>query len=201
MTEVPAEQFSLGRTLAPTFSMPLRFRLGGRTIACDLTRDRSGTFSVALDGQSVEIEVIVLTHDTLRFRRAGVEERMTFARSGRDLYLCWGGETLHVEDQSRVAATKPAHAGSDGRLRAAMSGRVAAVLVKAGDAVHAGQPLLVLEAMKMEHIHAAPVAGTVSLVHVAKNQQVAAGKIVVEIEPTRAEAAHGQVSHEQRSSA
>ena len=67
-----------------------------------------------------------------------------------------------------------------------MSGRVAAVLVKAGDAVEAGQPLLVLEAMKMEHIHAAPIAGTVSLVHVEKNQQVAANKIVVEIDPHRA---------------
>ena len=69
------------------------------------------------------------------------------------------------------------------------------MLVKSGDAVEAGQPLLVLEAMKMEHIHAAPIAGTVSLVHVEMNQQVAANKIVVEIVP------HEQVRHDERSSA
>ena len=185
VTEGPVRQFRLGRGLAPTFALPLRFRLGGQTIACDLTRSRSGSFSIAFDAESVEVEVIEVTEETLRFRCGDVEERMIFARSGRDLYLCWNGETVHVQDESRVAATKPAQAGSDGRLRAAMSGRVAAVVVKTGDAVKAGQPLLVLEAMKMEHIHAAPIAGTVSLVHVEKNQQVAAGKIVVEIDPMR----------------
>jgi len=113
VTEGPVEQFGLGRGLAPTFSVPLRFRLGGHIVACELTRDRNGTFSIAHAGHSVEAEVIELTHDTLRFRCADVEDHMSFARRGRDLYLCWGGETLHVQDESRVAASKPAHAGSD----------------------------------------------------------------------------------------
>ncbi len=195
MTEGPIRQFALGRTLAPTFSLPLRFHLGGQTIACDLRHNRSGSFSVALEAQSVEIEITEMTEETLRFRCEGVEDRVSFFRSGRDLYLCRDGETVHIEDWSRVAASKPGHAGRDGWLRAAMSGRVAAVLVKAGDAVEAGQPLLVLEAMKMEHIHAAPIAGTVSLVHVEKNQQVAANKIVVEIDP------HEQVRNGTRNSA
>jgi geranyl-CoA carboxylase alpha subunit len=195
VTEGPAGQFALGRTLAPTFTLPLRFRMGGQTIACDLRRSRSGSFSVAHEAQTTEIELVEMTEETLRFRCEGIEGRVSFFRSGCDLYLCRDGETLHIEDQSRVAMARPDQAGGDGWLRAAMSGRVAAVLVQAGDAVTAGQPLLVLEAMKMEHIHAAPIAGTVSLVHVEKNQQVAANKVVIQIDP------HEQVRHDERSSA
>ena len=59
-----------------------------------------------------------------------------------------------------------AHAGEGaadgGRLSAPMPGKVVAFLVRAGDAVEAGQPLAVIEAMKMEHTIAAPRAGTVA---------------------------------------
>jgi len=48
--------------------------------------------------------------------------------------------------------------------------------------VNVGQPMMTLEAMKMEHIHAAPRAGTVKAVHAAVGDQVPAGRIVVEIE-------------------
>ena len=63
-----------------------------------------------------------------------------------------------------------------------MNGRVVAILVKQGETVAAGQPVLTLEAMKMEHVHAAPTAGTISAIHVSDGEQVTTGKIVVEIE-------------------
>ncbi len=63
-----------------------------------------------------------------------------------------------------------------------MNGRVVAVLVKPGERVAAGQPVMTLEAMKMEHVHAAGIAGTISAIDVAEGEQVTTGKIVVEIE-------------------
>jgi len=63
-----------------------------------------------------------------------------------------------------------------------MNGRVVAVLVKQGEPVRAGQPVLTLEAMKMEHVHSAAISGTISSVNVTDGEQVTAGKIVVEIE-------------------
>ena len=63
-----------------------------------------------------------------------------------------------------------------------MNGRVVAVLVKPGERVEAGQPVMTLEAMKMEHVHTAPIAGTISAIDVAEGEQVTTGKIVVEIE-------------------
>jgi geranyl-CoA carboxylase alpha subunit len=62
-----------------------------------------------------------------------------------------------------------------------MNGRVVALLVKKGDRVAAGQPVMTLEAMKMEHVHTSGIAGTVSAIDVIEGEQVTTGKIVVEI--------------------
>jgi biotin carboxyl carrier protein len=60
-----------------------------------------------------------------------------------------------------------------------MPGRVLRVLVAAGDAVSAGQPLIVLEAMKMENEVKSPQDGIVSGVAVAAGQPVSAGEVLV----------------------
>ena len=63
-----------------------------------------------------------------------------------------------------------------------MNGRVVAVQVTVGQRVTAGQPVITLEAMKMEHVHAAPIAGTVKALHVAAGDQVAAHRVLAEID-------------------
>ena len=62
-----------------------------------------------------------------------------------------------------------------------MPGTVIRVLVAAGDAVEARQPLVVLEAMKMETPLVAPYAATVAAVHVAEGDRVAGGALLVEL--------------------
>ena len=86
-------------------------------------------------------------------------------------------------DTSRTAAAQAGGKGRhDGKLRASMNGRVVALQVAVGDTVTAGQPLLTLEAMKMEHVHAAPRAGRVAALHVSLGDQVAAHRVVIEVE-------------------
>ena len=75
-----------------------------------------------------------------------------------------------------------------------MNGRVVAVLVAVGERVAAGQPIVTLEAMKMEHVHAAPVAGTVKALHVPTGDQVAASRVVAEIDAAAAEPAAGRLN-------
>ena len=77
-----------------------------------------------------------------------------------------------------------ADAASDGQVRSPMPGRVTALSVKAGDTVAKGQPLLVLEAMKMEHALAAPFDGTVAEVSVTLGGQVSEGAVLVKLDPT-----------------
>ena len=63
-----------------------------------------------------------------------------------------------------------------------MPGTVTAVHVAVGDEVAAGQPVLVLEAMKMQHTVAAPTAGTVTEIDVETGAQVAAGDVLAVVE-------------------
>ncbi len=105
-----------------------------------------------------------------------------FLRRDDRLDFLHRGVTLSVLDLTLAAPESAAASGGDGKVRAAMNGRVVAVLVKTGEKVAAGQPVMTLEAMKMEHVHTAGVAGTVSSIDVAEGEQVTTGKIVVEIE-------------------
>ncbi|UUZ68816.1 acetyl-CoA carboxylase biotin carboxyl carrier protein subunit [Polaromonas sp. P2-4] len=63
-----------------------------------------------------------------------------------------------------------------------MNGRVVAVFAAVGDRVEAGQPIITLEAMKMEHVHAAPLSGIVKALNVAAGDQVPVSRIMAEIE-------------------
>jgi pyruvate carboxylase subunit B len=76
----------------------------------------------------------------------------------------------------RKAATRP------GDVTTHMPGNILDVLVKIGDAVKVGQPLLITEAMKMETEIPAPISGTVKAIHVAKGDRVNPGEVLVEIE-------------------
>jgi len=71
------------------------------------------------------------------------------------------------------------HAAEAGRLTAPMPGKVIAFLAKPGDSVEAGQPLAVMEAMKMEHTIASPRAGTVAeLLYVVGDQVDEGGELL-----------------------
>jgi acetyl/propionyl-CoA carboxylase alpha subunit len=90
--------------------------------------------------------------------------------------------TMHVEgeDESGLAAA--------GECRAPLPGGVTKVLVAAGQAVAEGTPLVVLEAMKMEHTLRAAGAGVVAEVRVTEGQQVDVGELLVRVESKVAEA-------------
>jgi propionyl-CoA carboxylase alpha chain len=78
---------------------------------------------------------------------------------------------------------EPAQALPTGSLTAPMPGLVLAVRVAKGDRVAAGQPLLTLEAMKMEHPVRAPAEGTVTELRVTAGSQVDAGDVLAVVEP------------------
>jgi propionyl-CoA carboxylase alpha chain len=82
----------------------------------------------------------------------------------------------------------PADAVASGSLLAPMPGTVVRVAVEAGARVAAGDTVLVLEAMKMQHAVAAPHDGVVAEVGVAAGQQVAAGDVLAVLEPIEEQA-------------
>jgi len=105
--------------------------------------------------------------------------RFTFARAGREVWLGHEGWTWHVTE---ATAEDVHHAHADGELRAPMPGSVLLTPVAAGDAVKAGQPVVVLESMKMELALTAPVDGTVTELSVSVGDKVGRDEIVARIE-------------------
>ncbi|WP_369246772.1 acetyl-CoA carboxylase biotin carboxylase subunit [Streptomyces sp. R41] len=116
------------------------------------------------------------------FRFDGVTH--TFAALPAGTWLGRDGDAWHVRDHDPVAAslTGAAHAGADS-LTAPMPGTVTVVKVAVGDEVTAGQSLLVVEAMKMEHVISAPHAGTVSELDVTPGTTVAMDQVLAVIAP------------------
>jgi geranyl-CoA carboxylase alpha subunit len=171
-----------GRSLAASFPRPVRVGLDHGIHGLEVGRERDGSHYVGLENTLYRIEINGLDSDTIRVRRDGHAESLKWSRDGDRLFLLHRGVTLLVRDLTFAAPAATAVTGSDGKVRAAMNGRVVAVLVKAGERVAAGQPVMTLEAMKMEHVHAAPIAGVISAIDVVEGEQVTTGKIVVEIE-------------------
>jgi geranyl-CoA carboxylase alpha subunit len=169
--------------------MPMlqRFNLDG--VACQGTLAQAGPlqFSSLLDGEACTLVVVADTHapgaGQVRVLIDGLAQTAVWQREGATLRFHFAGRAWAALDTSRAAAVPAGSKGHhDGKLRASMNGRVVALLAAVGDSVSAGQPLLTLEAMKMEHVHGAPRAGRVAALHVSLGDQVAAHRVVLEIE-------------------
>ena len=102
---------------------------------------------------------------------------------GATLYFALDGHSFSWRDTTMDPPAKRAAGLDGGSLSAPMNGRVVSVHARAGDRVQAGSPLVVLEAMKMEHTLVAAAALRVRAVHVSKGAQVAPGQLLVEFEP------------------
>jgi geranyl-CoA carboxylase alpha subunit len=182
VTDRHAPPWKKGRTLAATFPIAARIELDRHDRELEIVRERDGGHVASLNGNEVRLEIDELGRDRIRFRIDGLTESARFFRDGDRLYFLHHGVTRSVRDLTLAAPASAAADGSDGKVRAAMNGRVVAVLVTPGERVEAGQPVMTLEAMKMEHVHTAPVSGTISAIDVAEGEQVTTGKIVAEIE-------------------
>jgi 3-methylcrotonyl-CoA carboxylase alpha subunit len=99
-------------------------------------------------------------------------------------HVFFEGASLAFEWQNLLAHAADAEHG-EGRLTAPMPGKVIAVLVEPGATVEKGTPLLVMEAMKMEHTIVAPASGTVSEILFGVGDQVTDGAqlLVMEVQP------------------
>jgi geranyl-CoA carboxylase alpha subunit len=122
---------------------------------------------------NVERTIAVAAHEA-----AKVDTNMPFHIDGDDIIVDLDTHTVRFCDKTYAPPTA-AMAGSDGKLRAPMDGRVVAIKVAAGDSVTRGQTLIVLEAMKIQHQLKAVLDATVESVAVQEGQQVSNRTVLV----------------------
>ncbi|BAE49478.1 acetyl-CoA carboxylase biotin carboxylase subunit [Paramagnetospirillum magneticum] len=131
-------------------------------------------WSLDLPDQTLSARRATLSGTTLSAEIGGERRTASVVRSGFDITVLHDGHAwkIKLDDPSATAAERE---GGDGRLAAPMPGTVVQVLVQPGDAVTAGQPLIVVEAMKMEHAIKAPAEGKVAAIHFKVGDTVAEG--------------------------
>ena len=169
--------------LTHALPMGMRLAIDGQEIQASVAQTGSQRLDVRVGDALHTLDVVSLGAHEARFILDRVMQHVAFERDAHSLWLLHAGHPYQVVDRTRQPSARQGEAGGDGKVRASMNGRVVAVLVTVGERVQAKQPLVTLEAMKMEHVHAAPASGTVVALHVATGEQVQAGRVVVEIEP------------------
>jgi pyruvate carboxylase subunit B len=140
-------------------------------------------FNIVLHGESFHIKVTGTGHKERAERHFyltvdGVPEEVVVETL--DQVVLTGGAQGAV--QQAIGGKRP-KATKDGHVTTSMPGNIVDVLVKVGDTVSGGQPVLVTEAMKMETEVQAPIAGKVTNVYVKKGDAVTPGETLIEIEP------------------
>jgi geranyl-CoA carboxylase alpha subunit len=169
-----------------TPSSPMLLKYGEARTALAFSDEGAGRCRVAWPGEACALEILAIDGTKVRFLADGLVETARFAWDGGALLLSLGGVTERFEDVLLAPRDGSAGVGAAAAL-APMTGLIAAVRVKAGDAVRKGQCLVILEAMKMEHEIVAPRDGTVAAVLVTPGEQVATRKLLVELLPLAAE--------------
>ena len=171
--------------------MTFEVEVNGRTRSVSLERaGADGQFRVTVDGEATLVDaaragsfgVSMLFHEGNASARVSI---VPGSAPGEQLaYL--NGRTAAIAINARRTGRGAADAGGaahgEQRITAPMPGRVVRVLVAAGDAVEARQPVIVVEAMKMENELRSPKAGRVTEVSVAAGTSVEAGRVLVVID-------------------
>lgn len=146
-----------------------------------------GRYAVTLDGERHQLEALALPHGAVSMLVDGDSHAVEFEEKGDEVAVLLKGQLTLVDvvDERRArlrAATAVFSVEGKQTVASPMPGKVVKVFVKVGDAVTEGQPVVVVEAMKMENELKAPKAGTVTEVSAKEGSAVENGAKLLVIE-------------------
>ena len=180
-----ASPWSILDGFTPNLPARVDYRLSwhGHEHAADLTFTSGHLTAAIVDGQApLSVSDLSFSGD---LAAACIEKVRLQARYLRDgarfhLWVAGGHWELSLEDPRLKEFSTTA---AQGGLTTPLPGVVAAVVAKVGQAVRAGEVLMVIEAMKMEHSISAPYDGTVKVIHFAQGDRVPEGSQLLELAP------------------
>lgn len=174
-----AEPGSMGRTARFTAVVGEAMR------QVEVTTLGDGRFQVTVDGSARVVDARAIGTHGWSLLLDGVVREVSALGKGDAWAVQVGGRThrLKLLDERALRARARGALGSGEReVRAAMPGKVVAVLVEVGATVTQGQGLLVIEAMKMENEVGSPRAGTIQEIRVKPGQAVEAGELLAVVD-------------------
>ncbi|MDP6461438.1 MAG: biotin/lipoyl-containing protein [Gemmatimonadota bacterium] len=159
----------------------------GKERVVDL-EEKDGVLVLHLDGEPVDADLRVISAPSLHsLLLDGHSREMVLSREGDEITVSLDGERIVLRVQDEVGRALAAFTEGTGSgaldVLAPMPGVVVEVLVKPGETVTTGQPVLVLEAMKMQNELTSESDGVVDVVHVAAGDTVESGAVLVSIQP------------------
>lgn len=158
-------------------------QVGGREHEVDLTTQPDGSVRASVGGRPVELDVVALSERELSLRVGAKVLDLTVEGSPPQLGVVASGTRtyVHVEsERSRVSGRAAGGSADKSRdVKAPMPGRVIKVFVAEGDSVEAGQPVVIVEAMKMENEVKAKGPGVVAKVMVQVGATVEANATMI----------------------
>jgi 3-methylcrotonyl-CoA carboxylase alpha subunit len=128
---------------------------------------------------SAEIELMRVRDSEAEIRAGGKTYIVPFVLDGTRVSFAFDGEIYVADVTARGTRGRARH--REQSMSAPMPGMILKILVRPGDVVSKGAPLIVLEAMKMEHQIVAPHDGTVAAVNCSEGQLVQPGLELVEL--------------------
>jgi 3-methylcrotonyl-CoA carboxylase alpha subunit len=145
-------------------------------------------FAVHLAGDLLEIELTHVGDGEIRFDTGGHRDKARLAETGQGISVFYAGEAFEFVRADVLSGDDEGDAAGD-KLVAPMPGLVKVLTAEKGMAVTKGQPLVILEAMKMEHTLTAPRDGVIADVFVAAGEQVTDGTLLLALAEETADAA------------
>jgi 3-methylcrotonyl-CoA carboxylase alpha subunit len=169
-----------GWRLNSGFTRSVKLRAGDDERAIHVTYAPGGLYVLDLDGRSMEVRGLLNASGALRAELGGrrLSATVIVAEEKRHVFVDGRSYLLSAVDPLYLPGSS---AGPDNRLTAPMPGRIVALLAEPGQ-VQEGTPLLIMEAMKMEHTIRAPSAGTLKAFRHAVGDQVSEGSELVDFE-------------------
>jgi geranyl-CoA carboxylase alpha subunit len=149
----------------------------GSTYSVLLT-ETNNSFKVTAGDDSTSFDLVDINDSQCTVNINGIRRVCQYAKQEAVVYLDDGNGHFIFTDITHMPAASAGGAGS-GQVKASMDGAIVDILIKAGDTVEAGQTLVVLEAMKMEHQLKAGIDGVIEAVSVEIAQQVKSKQVLV----------------------
>ncbi len=157
------------------------FRVGDALRQTYASRKEGHRFLVRVEGKEVEVSALPLGEHRFLLRLPDRQLVVDWARKDKEVFLQLDGQGFRLKEEDAAHSVSDGDHGDENEpaLNSPLPGRVVKVLVAPGEEVKKGQPLVIIDSMKIEFEFKAPRPGTVERVLAVEGKQIDVGQCLV----------------------